>query len=174
MGIEPRQLAGAGKCSAVVFGRAPLRCFSELKRSLSRVGGAEEACSPRGWPKSWVSGTCTVEGAPRVPFARRSSQNGARAEAGGDRSRDGQSGGARQQGSRSDQDSKRRLLENGLRRKQTLRELDAKPAERQPPRRNPGGHPKWEEKLVSTTENGVPLLYVLPEDEQQGAEWELR
>ena len=92
-----------------------------------------------------------------MPFARRLNQNGA------------QSADAAGGYDRGDQAPKRRLLEDGLRQKQSLQELEATPAERQPPRRNPGGQPSWEEKLVSTTETGVPLLYVLPEDEQQGA-----
>ena len=113
------------------------------------------------------------EGAARVPFARRASQNSAQAEAARDQGWYGQAGSPPQQGPRTDQGLKRRLLEDGVHRKQSLGELAGTAAERQPPRRNPGGPPKWEERLASTSETGVPLLYVLPEDEQQGAEVEV-
>ena len=63
------------------------------------------------------------------------------------------------------QDSPRHLSEARQRRQNSSGDRDTESGERRPARRNPGI--PWEAKIVG--HKGVPLLFVLPEDEQKGA-----
>ena len=72
-------------------------------------------------------------------------------------------------GSESNQHGSARQMQSGearRRRQHGDEEETAASAERRPARRNPGI--PWEAKIVGR--QGVPLLFVLPEDEQQGAD----